>query len=193
MTAGSIPLRCAFALLAGALFVAGHPALAAATDADAATMDWSDLRRTGAPGIAAVRELWKDRLEAAQRQWNPIGTPSATMPAFTLTHTFAEVEPAVLVSILFNMFDCELPGNGPGSNLYARCPMRVVTGTAGAGRVQSFVGVCHLYVPPTKPGEGPDPSKNYTAVSLDATRTLRVRVVQFGRPVPGCNGDYRLE
>jgi len=193
MTADSTPHRRALALLACALFVGGNPALAAPPDADAATMDWSDLRRTGAPGVSAVRELWKDRLEAAQRQWNPTATPSATVPAFTLVHAFAAAEPAVLVSILFDMFDCELPGNGPGSNLYARCPMRVVTGAAGAGRVQSFAGVCHLYVPPTKPGEGPDPAKNYTAVSLDATRTLHVRVVQFGRPVPACNGDYRLD
>jgi hypothetical protein len=161
-----------------------------AAPADQARMSWTDLRETSAPGVDAIRELWQDRLPAAQSRWDASGWRKVPVPAFTLTQTFAEAKPPVLVSILFNLYDCELPGNGAGADLFARCPMRVVS---GPGHMKTFERVCHLYVPPAEPGQGPDPVKNYTAVSLDASRTLHLRVVQYGRPVPACDGDVKVD
>lgn len=156
-------------------------------------MAWIDLRGESA-GVQAFRRLWDDKLHAAQRQWLDQSQESRPLPAYTLAHAFNAAQPPVLVSILFTMNDCELPGNGAGADLYARCPMRVVSGIAGARKVTTVDRVCHLYVPPvTRPRDGPDPQKNHTTVALDAGRTLRLRVVQFGRPVPACNLDLELE
>ena len=181
-------------------FAADSPAApqAEAIASPAVRMIWSDLRDPNLPDVAAFARLWNDKLASAQARWRSPGQLGATsgkaLPAFTLSHTFASAKPPVLVSILFDLYDCELPGNGPGADLFARCPMRVVTGGPGAARVKQIEGVCHLYVPPiTKPGDGPDPAKNFTSLTLDASRTLHLRVVQFGRPVPACNGDYPLE
>jgi hypothetical protein len=180
------------AALAVTLVVLGVAGGANAAPADDTHMSWTDLRETGAPGINAIRELWQDRLPAAQSRWDASGWRKVPVPAFTLTQTFAEATPPVLVSILFDLYDCELPGNGAGADLFARCPMRVVSGP-GPGHTKTFERVCHLYVPPAEPGQGPDPAKNYTAVSLDTSRTLHLRVVQYGWPVPACNGDYLLD
>lgn len=157
-------------------------------------MEWTDLRSSGRTEVGAYRRLWKDKLDDAQRRWASTAPPGNPLPAFTLGHTFVSARPPVLVSILFNMYDCELPGNGTGADLYARCPMRVVTGMPGSVRIKTIERACHLYVPAiTKPDDGPNPAQNYTTVTLDASRTLHVRVVQFGRPVPSCDGDYQVE
>lgn len=171
---------------------------AAANASQAIRMTWADLRDTKLPDVAALARLWKDKLASAKSKWRSPGQLGASsgkpLPAFTLSHTFAWANPPVLVSILFDLYDCELSGNGQGADLFARCPMRVVTGGPGAVRLKDIAGVCYLYVPPiAKPGDGPDPAKNFTSLTLDASRTLRLRVVQFGRPVPACNGDYALE
>jgi hypothetical protein len=198
------PLVHACAVLAT---LSGSPALAAdspaapqveANASPAIRMTWSDLRDAKLPDVAAFTRLWNDKLASAQAKWRSPGQLGATsgkpLPAFTLSHTFASANPPVLVSILFDLYDCELPGNGPGADLFARCPMRVVTGGPGATRVKNIEGVCHLYVPPTaRPGDGPDPAKNFTSVALDASRRLHLQIVQFGRPVPACNADYALE
>ena len=188
------------ALTGCSTFAADSPAApqAEAIASPTIRMTWADLRDTNLPDAAAFARLWNDKLASAQARWRSPGQLGATsgkaLPAFTLSHTFASAKPPVLVSILFDLYDCELPGNGPGADLFARCPMRVVTGGPGAARVKQIEGVCHLYVPPiTKPGDGPDPAKNFTSLTLDASRTLHLRVVQFGRPVPACNGDYTLE
>ena len=189
------------AALSGSLALAADPPTVLQVEANASPanrMTWTDLRDTKLPDVAAFTRLWNDKLASAQAKWRSPGQLGATsgkpLPAFTLSHTFASANPPVLVSILFDLYDCELPGNGPGADLFARCPMRVVTGAPGATRVKNIEGVCHLYVPPiARPGDGPDPAKNFTRVTLDASSRLHLRVVQFGRPVPACNGDYALE
>ena len=188
----------ALAMCGGCAAFAAEPPQAQAVSGDSIRMQWVDLRRIELSDTAAFTRLWQDRLAFAQAKWQSPGQSGAgtgkPFPAFTLSHTFTSASPPVLVSILFDLYDCELPGNGAGSDLFARCPMRVVTGTPGATRVKTIERVCQLYVPPiAKPGDGPDPAKNFTSVTLDASRTLHLRVVQFGRPVAACDGDYALE
>ncbi|MBW8833353.1 MAG: hypothetical protein JF606_29065 [Burkholderiales bacterium] len=163
-------------------------------DPDALRMEWTDLRSSDPPEAAAYTRLWKDKLDSAQRKWQASPQKGRPLPAFTLGHTFGSATPPVLVNILFDLYDCELPGNGAGAPLFARCPMRVVTGPSGATRVKTIERVCYLYVPPiAKSGDGPDPAKNFTTVALDASRTLHVRVYQFGHRVRSCDGDYAVE
>ena len=157
-------------------------------------MVFKDLRSNHSPEVEAYMRLWKDKLDVARPKWQANPPGNTPLPAFTLSHTFRSATPPVLVSILFDLYDCELPGNGAGANLDALCPMRVVTAAPGATRVKTVERVCHLWVPPVaKPADGPDPSKNYTTVTLDASRTLHLRVVQFGRSVSACDGDYALD
>lgn len=178
-------LRLAFALLAGLLALQGTYA---------AGMTWLDLRTEG-PDVAAQRQFWSDKLQQAQRQWESGRPASRTLPAFVLVQTLSGRTSSVLVSLLFDMFDCELPGNGAGADLYARCPMRILIG--GSPTVRTVERTCLLYVPSAPPdrhgqSQGPDPAQNRTLVSMD-NGTLRLRVVQYGRPVPACDADIPLE
>jgi hypothetical protein len=167
-------------------------ATAPGTDTSVA-MQWVDLREDN-PRAEMLRTLWSDRLEIAARRWLKTPSHGKPLPAYTLAHMFAAGERLVLVSILFNMHDCELPGNGAGANLFARCPMRIVTRDAGQARVTQVARACHLYVPePANTTEGPDPRQNKTTVSLDPGGTLHLRVVQHGRAVPSCDMDLKLE
>ena len=192
--------RVAASLLFTAIICMG-PALGAspsgaASIADAgqaSVMEWTDLR-TESAGAPVYRKLWADKIEVARSQWKKSGSEATQLPVFTLGHTFANASPPVLVSFLFDLYDCELPGNGDGSNLYAKCVMRVASGAPGAVKVKTRDRVCMLYVPPVdKPGEGPDPSQNYTTTAIGADRVLHIRVVQFGKPVSGCDSDFKVE
>lgn len=158
-------------------------------------MEWTDLRVDG-PAAEMLRRLWSDRIEAGKRQWANSGASAAAMqlPAFALSRVFDNANPPVLVSFFFSMYDCELPGNGRGADLYARCPLRIASGAPGALKVTTWPKVCMLYVPPVeRPGDGPSPRANYTTVSLDPDRTLHVRVLQFGVPVKACSSDFKVE
>lgn len=156
-------------------------------------MRWIDLRDDNA-GTAPYRALWSDRLDRATRRWMAVSSRGKPLPAYTLAHVFVNADQPVLVSILFTMYDCELPGNGAGADLYARCPMRVVSGVPGRTKAMNVAQACHLYVPtPTNASEGPDPQRNMTTVSFDRNGILRLRVTQFGRPVPSCDLDLKLE
>lgn len=156
-------------------------------------MRWIDLRDDN-PGTGPYRDLWSDRLDFATRRWIATSSRGKPLPAYTLAHVFTNADRPVLVSILFTMYDCELPGNGAGADLYARCPLRVVSGVAGRTKVINVARACHLYVPtPTNASEGPDPQRNRTTVSLDRNGFLHLRVIQFGRPVPSCDLDLTLE
>jgi hypothetical protein len=169
------------------------PADAASRSGTLTTMRWIDLREDNA-AAAPFRELWSDKLEASTRIW--LRTPSRghRLPAYTLAHVFSDAERPVLVSSLFDMYDCELPGTGTGADLYARCPMRIVAGASGKTKVTHIAQACHLYVPMATSGTGgPDPQQNKTLVGLDRNRTLRLRVIQFGREVPSCDMDLKLE
>jgi hypothetical protein len=178
--------------LVGSAFAAPLPVTAPDAGSGIA-MEWTDLRVSGAPGVAVFKQVWNDRLVSAQRKWAASNARSPTLPAFTLAHMFTGPLQPTLVSILFDAFDCELPGNGPGANLYARCPMRVATGVVGASHVKTVDGVCYLYVPPiARSGDGPDPAKNYTTAWLDSSAQLHLRVVQFGRHVQACDLDVQV-
>jgi hypothetical protein len=156
-------------------------------------MRWIDLRDNN-PGTAPYRDLWSDRLDSATRRWKATSPRGKPLPAYTLAHVFANADTRVLVSILFTMYDCELPGNGPGADLYARCPLRVVSGAPGQTKVTNVAQACHLYVPTsTNAADGPDRQRNRTTVTLDRNGILRLRVTQFGRPVPSCDLDLKLE
>lgn len=159
-------------------------------------MDWTDLR-VDSPAAAVYRRLWSDRMEAGKRRWASSGPGAMPFPAFSLSRMFDNANPPVLVSFFFSMYDCELPGNGPGADLYSKCPLRIATGAPGAPgavKVTTRQSVCMLNVPPIeRAGDGPSPSANYTTVSLDADRTLHVRVVQFGKPVKACDNDFKVE
>jgi hypothetical protein len=88
--------------VAATLLALNAASIALAAPADEGHMSWTDLRETGAPGVGAIRELWKDRLPAAQSRWDASGwRRGVPVPAFTLTQTFAQATPPVLVSILF--------------------------------------------------------------------------------------------
>ena len=184
----------ASAILASPLESVGAPPADAASRSGAlTTMRWIDLREDNA-AAAPFRELWSDKLEASTRSWHQTPSRGDRLPAYTLAHVFSDAERPVLVSILFDMYDCELPGNGKGADLYARCPMRIVAGAGGKTKVTHIAQVCHLYVPTATSGTaGPDPQQNKTLVSLDRNRTLRLRVIQFGREVPSCDMDLKLE
>jgi hypothetical protein len=170
-----------------------HAAATAPGTDTSVTMRWVDLQEDNA-SAEMLRTLWSDRLEIAARRWLKTPSHGKPLPAYALAHVFAAGERPVLVSILFNMYDCELPGNGAGADLYARCPMRIVTGGAGRARVTQVARACLLYVPePANTNDGPDPRQSKTTVSLDRGGTLHLRVVQHGHAVPSCDMDLKLE
>jgi len=186
-------------LAAGVWAFLVHPQVLAQTAAPVTespapiAMLWIDLRDDN-PTTAPYRALWSDRLDLATRRWMATSSRGKPLPAYTLAHVFDNADGPVLVSILFTLYDCELPGNGAGADLYARCPLRVVSGVLGRTRVTNVARACHLYVPtPTSAAEGPSPRRNRTTVSLDPNGILRLRVTQFGRPVPSCDLDLKLE
>jgi hypothetical protein len=155
--------------------------------ANPAPMQWLDLRQSS-PQTQPQRQLWQDKLKVAQKKWSQNPGNGPLVPAFTLSQTFSNTTPPISVSLLDTLYDCEAPGNGVQADLFARCTMRVSIGNA----VKTVEDVCFLYAEPTAPGQGPDPAKNYTTVMLDATHTLHLRVVQYGKPVPQCNLDLKL-
>jgi hypothetical protein len=162
--------------------------------ANPAPMQWLDLRQSS-PQTQPQRQLWQDKLKVAQKKWSQDPTNGPLLPAFTLSQTFPEATPPVAVSILHNLYDCDGPGNGNGADLFARCPMRIAIGQSNSSpqHIKTVADVCHIYAPPTAPGQGPDPAKNYAIAKLDASRILHVRVVQYGRPVPQCNLDIKVD
>jgi hypothetical protein len=167
--------------------------------APSGAMRWHDLRDAEAPDSLALQRLWKDRLDVSSEKWRAAPGQTSALPAFTLASALRTASGTpVVVSLLFNLYDCELPGNGAGAELFSRCPMRLLIGggaggAGGASQVKTIDRACLLYVPPVaSPREGPDPRSNFTNVTLDATRTLHLRVVQFGRPVPQCDLDVPL-
>ena len=176
--------------------LAGTPAVDAASgSATLSSMRWIDLCEVNAEA-EPFRRLWSDKLEASTRRWLQTPNQGSSLPAYTLAHLFPDPERPVLVSILFDMYDCELPGNGNGADLYARCPMRIVAGAGGKAKVTNIAQACHLYVPAATSATGPahpDPQQNKTLVGLDNSRTLRLRVIQFGRQVPSCDMDLKLD
>jgi hypothetical protein len=143
--------------------------------------------------VRRQRTLWRDSLAEAQKQWAINSLPGDNVPAYALTHMFKQATPSVTVSLLLALGLCESPGNAAGADLFARCPLRIVTGEPGAERTKTIARVCRLFVPPTAPGHGPDPAKNYQTVQLDVGRTLHLRVVQNGHPVPACDLDVAVD
>ena len=176
--------------------LAGTPAVDAASgSATLSSMRWIDLCEVNAEA-EPFRRLWSDKLEASTRRWLQTPNQGSLLPAYTLVHLFPDPERPVLVSMLFDMYDCELPGNGDGGDLYARCPMRIVAGAGGRAKVTNIAQACLLYVPTATSSTGlpqPDPQQNKTLVGLDKSRTLRLRVIQFGHQVPSCNMDLKLD
>lgn len=169
-------------MCAALAFLAG-PAHGAPLEPDPA-LQWTNLRKPG-PAAQSFLRLWKDRL----RHEN-----SFALPAFTLHRTFNVPQGTVLVSLLFNMIDCEMPGNGAGGGLVARCPMRIVSpSTGGAKRVSTHEQVCLLHVIPEPGVPGPEPRNNFMSMRLDADRTLHISVVEFGKPVPSCERHIPVE
>ena len=83
-------------------------------------MVFKDLRSNHSPEVEAYMRLWKDKLDVARPKWQANPPGNTPLPAFTLSHTFRSATPPVLVSILFELYDCELPGNGSGANLRLR-------------------------------------------------------------------------
>jgi hypothetical protein len=182
-------------LAAGMAALALGASLAAQPAPASAPMTWLDLRggasnaRSG-DAVAAQSALWQDRLSEGRQRWHR--DDARPFPAFVLTQTFGGSPPAV-VSILFNLYDCELPGNGAGADLYARCPLRVAIPGGRAPRVKQIDRVCMLYVPPVAtPADGPDPRRNFTLATLGADRVLRLRTIQGGQAVHACDLDVAL-
>jgi hypothetical protein len=137
---------------------------------------------------AAWRDYWADRYTAAKAQWDASPNATRPFPAFALSHTFRDAR--VVVSMLINIYDCEQAQNGRNGTLTLRCPMRVFWGNANGGSTsKTFERICTLDVPPTKPGEGPQPDMNHTELSLEG-RAVRMRVIEFGRVRPDCEAIY---
>jgi hypothetical protein len=170
-------------------------------------MTWLDLRGNASRGdangpfqgaVAAQTALWQDKLSASQQRWRK--NDSRPFPAFVLTQKLETGSSLVVVSILFNMFDCDLPGNGGLADLYARCPMRVVIssgaaqpGAAGLPNIRQYDDVCTLYVPPVASlADGPDPRRNFTAATIGPDRVVHLRTTQNGRAVRACDLDIAL-
>lgn len=186
----SVPIGLAVltAIIAGA----AQPALAA-PGSPASAMTWTDLRQATKPEAIVYRRLWADKIKVSAKQWAASGDKSP-VPAFTLSANFPAATPPVHASIFSTMFDCEMGGNGAGADLFARCTMRIATGTNGHSRVKEVADVCQLWVDPVESeSEGPLQSKNYTSATLDANRVLHLRVVQYGKPVPACSRDIAVD
>jgi hypothetical protein len=146
-----------------------------------------DLRDVS-PEAAAWRDYWGDRYTAAKAKWD--GSPNAgrPFPAFALSHTFRDAR--IVVSMLIDMYDCEQAQDGRHGTLTQKCPMRVFWGGPNeGGTTKTFESVCTLDVPPIKRGEGPQADANHTQISLDG-RTVRIRVIEFGRVRPDCEASY---
>jgi hypothetical protein len=185
--------RAAVAVVAGALHAQaiGQHGAQGQPPAAPSRMQWIDLRENTA-AARPHRQLWADRIDIAQRRWSTTGR-GGPLPAHALAHVIRSADRSIMVSVLFDLYDCELPGNGPGADLYARCPLRVVHGSARSAKIVTVGRACHLHVPDiARPGEGPDPSENMTAVQLDPRGVLQLRVLQHGRPVPACDLDVAL-
>jgi hypothetical protein len=172
----------------GVLAVGG----AAADSAAPRTMTFTNLQEVQRPNVTAFRKLWADRIQHGTQERLADGQ-KGPLRAYALGTTFVDTAPPVLVSIFFNMYECDMPGNGAGSDLFARCPMRIVTGPVGATKVKEVADVCHLWVPPTDEADGPPPSKNFSTVAIDSQRKLHLRVVQYGKPVPACDLDISVD
>lgn len=146
---------------------------------------WVDLR-TNTEQAAALHRLWEDRLAAGRAR----AASAAPIVAYSSVKQLAAAggAPALAVSFLFSMYDCELPGNGRGQvDMYARCPMRIVVD----GGVKTHEGVCHLHVDPLPAGvPGPSPASNKTLVWREG-ESVRVRIVQHGKIVQGCESSHR--
>jgi len=191
MSRFSIGLALHVAAVYAALALLAGPAHGAPLEPDPA-LQWTDLRKPG-PATQTFRRLWDDRLGPAAAQWTRSGH-SGPLPAFTLHRTFNTLQGPVLVNLLFDMFDCELPANGRGGGLVARCPMRIVsTSSGGASRVSTHEEVCLLHVIPEPGVPGPDPRDNFMTMRLEADRTLHISVVEFGKAVPSCERHIKVE
>lgn len=169
------------------------PAAPQATGGAWVRLQWLDLRGASA-AAAPYRRLWGDRLLPSQRAWRAAGAgqrsePPSELPAYTLSQVLSG---GILVTALFDLYDCELPGNGSGADLYARCPMRVIYKGASGSTFKHVDKACVLYVPtPSRPSEGPDPETNHTTARLIGA-LLVWEVIQGGRPVPSCHLQVHL-
>lgn len=151
-----------------------------------------DLRLTEQPKVAALRQVWRDRLAVSEPQWQP-DAQSKTLPAFAISTTLNSGREPVLVSLLSTMYDCEPAPNGRGAtDLFSRCPMRVVVGQGADLKVLTFEKVCYLAFPPGPPGPWPDPSKNFTSAFMVGVDSVRVRVTQYGKNVAECDATFKL-
>lgn len=151
-----------------------------------------DLRLTEEPRVAALRQVWRDRLAVSEPQWQP-DAQSKALPAFAISTTLNSGREPVLVSLLSTMYDCEPAPNGRGAtDLFSRCPMRVVVGQGANLKALTFEKVCYLAFPPGPPGPWPDPAKNFTSAFMVGVDAVRVRVTQYGKNVAECDATYQL-
>jgi hypothetical protein len=175
-----------------AVFAIGLAHAAESAPLSSGVMSEVDLRVTGQPRVAALRRVWQDRLSVSEPQWQP-DAQSKTLPAFAIGTTLNSGREPVLVSLLSSMYDCEPAPNGRGAtDLFSRCPMRVVVGQGANLKVLNFEKVCYLAFPPGPPGPWPDPAKNFTSAVMVGVDAVRVRVTQYGKNVAECDATYQL-
>lgn len=157
-----------------------------------APMEWVNLNGQDTRA-QLLHSFWSDKLSASLLRWHEM-TPDRPLPAWSLTQTLTSAAgEAVVISFLFDFFDCDIPGPGRNTNLYAQCPLRIITGKPGVARVMRVPQACMIHVDePDQPGQGPDPARNFTTVSLDTAGALRLRVYQYGRLISSCNTDLKV-
>jgi hypothetical protein len=151
-----------------------------------------DLRDSDKPEVAALREVWKDRLAVSEPKWQP-NERSQHLPAAAISKALGNGARPVLVTLLASLYDCDSAPNGRSANdMYRRCPMRVVVGQGASLKVLTFEKVCYLAFPAGPAGDWPDPVKNFTAASLVGSDAVRVQVTQYGKNVAECDSTYQL-
>jgi hypothetical protein len=181
------------AFLLGAFCLQGR-----ATAVDVAGDDWTrlqmqSLRRSENPRDpvdaqlrAGLRVLWADRLEIDEREWQAKPAPSGgSYPARSQWTLLKIGERSVLVSAFAGAAECSQAGSFEKTDLFIWCVLRVQVG-----------GQPHKHIEPacwieSEPGDVPDPALFYMRARIEGN-SVRVQVVQRGKPVPECEQRVTL-